>query len=176
MNGEILQTHLSGSFDELSDQQSSQAIVPMFGHDIHALDVARQPRPLFGPRDPFDDDEPRHARGSTVQLDHERQMCPAMFGHPGSEVASKPAQVSLFVPFHRPPGPSQPRQLLNIGEIGSASRSGSFGAGTHNHKVAPIADSLATPLFNIERGRSSPTLGLRWPWDEGGGRALQQPR
>jgi hypothetical protein len=137
MNGEVLQVYLLGPLDELAHQHASQAVVPMFGQDIHALDVPGQPGPFFGPWDTFDHDEPGHSHRRAVQVDQKREMCPAMFRHPVAEVVSEPVRVSVFAPFNRTPYPSQSRQFVRIGEIGLASRGGSWWTGGHVHQLAP---------------------------------------
>jgi hypothetical protein len=118
MHGQIVQTFLSGSLNEFSNEDGSQAAVPMLGQDVDALDGSREPRPVLGPGDSLDHREPGHANGRSVHLDHEGQMRFVVIGHPVAEVGSEAVRVSLLASFDCTPDPTESRQISCIGDTG----------------------------------------------------------
>jgi hypothetical protein len=122
MHGQIVQTPFSGSLNELLEQHAAQPAIPMFGHDVDALDSSRQSRPVFWAGDPFYDCDPGHPNDGTAPLDHEGQVRVAVLGHPVPEIGLELNRISLLISFHCSPGPAQARQVVGIGGVGWARR------------------------------------------------------
>ena len=182
-NGQIVQALVSGSLNELSNEDRSKPTVPTLGYDVDTLDGSRESRPLLGPGDSLDHREPGHANGSSVHLDQEGQMRFVVCGHPVAEVGSEAVRVSLLASFDCTPDPTQSCQISCIGDAGLARRRRTLGAGRshapalHQSPLGPLARQPESPSVRAcvavlspaarTRLRRSHTLGLRWPKDDG---------
>jgi len=155
MNGQVFQTLCPCSSDQLSHQQASQATVSMLGRDVHALEKARQPPPVFRTWDPFDYDQPSHPNSATVHLDEKGPMSVVMLGHPGQKIASELISVSLFSSFDCSPDPPQTCKLVGIRSVSSANGGIGLRRGCHSDSLYLRAERLLVERLRGPKSVSS---------------------
>jgi hypothetical protein len=122
MYEQVVQLLSSCAFDQLSNQQASQAAVSVFSSDVDALDMSRQPSPDLRSRDPFNFGEPSHPDGGSAHLDEIRNMGVLVFGDPSCKLGSESLRIALFGPLYRPPGPPQPSEFFSVAGAAPPSR------------------------------------------------------